>query len=180
MINAIRARISAAFLILFGTVALIASALLPAQASAAVFVSARPSIVMSRPVYVAPRPVYIAPRTVIIARPAVVYSPRPVIVARPPILVPYVAPTVVVPSYGQAVPVVVAHRSSGVSLLYAFLLILVIIVLFSGIGYGVYYVNPFGWWAVESSLFAVDSMLIDTVYVDADYGIDSGYGSSYE
>jgi hypothetical protein len=173
MINAIRARISAAFLILFGTVALIASALLPAQASAAVFVSARPSIVMSRPVYIAPRPV-------IIARPAVVYSPRPVIVARPPILVPYVAPTVVVPSYGQAVPVVVAHRSSGVSLLYAFLLILVIIVLFSGIGYGVYYVNPFGWWAVESSLFAVDSMLIDTVYVDADYGIDSGYGSSYE
>jgi hypothetical protein len=111
----------------------------------------------------------------------VIVRPRPVIVYHSPMLMPYVAPTMIVQSDGQGpVAVAVVRHSSGVSVLYAFLLVLVLLMLLSGIGYGVYYVNPFGWWAVDTAFFATDALLMDSMVVDADYGIDSGYGGYYE
>lgn len=177
MFNAIRARISRAFAALFAMTVVAFAFLVPtAPANAASYGGGFRSSYSSVRVYSAPR-MYVAPRAVYVApRPMVIVRPRPVIIARP-MLMPYVAPTMIVNADGSGQqPVAVVQRSSGVSVLYAFLLVLVIIALVSGIGYGVYYVNPMGWWAVESSFFAVDSMLmdsmaVDTLVVDTDYGM---------
>jgi hypothetical protein len=125
-------------------------------------------------VYVAPRPVYIAPRPVIVARPVVpIYTPRPVIVARPPVIVaaPIVAPQPVYMDQGvqgvqgvQGTVVASSHYGTGEIVLYTFLLFLVIVLL----GSGVWFWNPWGYWA-PVSYFDVGFGGYDVV----DYGVDA-------
>lgn len=104
-----------------------------------------PRVYVGPRVYVAPRPVYVAPRPVVVVRPRPVYiAPHPVIVAP---VIPTVAPGVDVNAYGQPAPVVAGPVQHGfVDYVYAVLLLLVILALFSCSFYAFVYMDPFDWW----------------------------------
>lgn len=138
MIKAIRARVSAAF-VAFITMSIVAMAFLSptvSEARGGGFSGGGRSFSSAR-VYSAPR-VYLAPRVIIAPRP--VFIPRPVVVVRPmytprPVIVPFVQPTVVVPSDGYQQPVVVASGRVGHSFVFVLLILLLIILVIGGGGY---------------------------------------------
>lgn len=166
MFKAIRARFVGAYVAILTMTVVALAFLAPTQADARVggFSGGGRSFSSAR-AYSVPRMV-IAPRVIIAPRP--IFTPRPVIVVRPsfyprpwyrPVIIPFVAPAMVVAADGQAQGPVVVERSGGHYVLMVLLLIVLIVLICGGLGYG-------GYCYYGSGAFFVEDMICADLAVD--------------